>query len=133
MANENVNNLENALNKEAVFAQLELNTTGTAFDENVELFRRDRARRKCGVYTADLSFNDLEQIAKDMFAERKRVYSIGPVTYGLTDAECGEYQGFSVKLIFDGGVQSHFDVDASGKCSQEFEGWSGSRPIELMD
>lgn len=135
--NNNNNNkrsaLEVALNKEAVFAQLDLNTTGTAYDESIELFRKDSARRKTGVYKEDLSFCDLEQIAKDLFNERKRVYSIGPVTHGLTDAECGEYAGFTIRLLFDGGVKSHFDIDAAGEISEEFEGWLGHEPLTFLD
>lgn len=130
---DNINYMMNVINRDAVFAQLDLKTTGTAFDENVELFRRDRARRKCGIYTDTLTFEDLAYIAKDLFNERKRVYSIGPARYGLTEEECGEYAGFSIKLIFDGGCHSHFDIDADGNCSQEFEGWNGTIPINSID
>jgi len=129
----NIEHMINTINWDAVFAQLDLKTTGTTFDESVELFRRDRARRKCGVYNEPLTFEDLEAIAKDLFNERKRVYFIGPVKHGLTEEECGEYAGFSIKLIFDGGARTHFDVDPEGNCSQEFEGWTGTTPFNPID
>ena len=111
----------NAINHNAVFAQLDLKTTGTAYDESVELFRVNSKGEKVGKWNIELDFGILVSIATYMMAVRKESH--------LSKEECGRYDGFTIKIIYEGGAQSHFDVNYYGVTSDEFEGWNGTTPF----
>ena len=114
---ENINRMLKAINMDAVFAQLDIVTTGTCYDEGVELYRVNSRGDKIGEYNYDLDFEDLCTIAKDLMEERK--------SYNLTEEECGEYQGFRVKVIYCGDIRCHFEVTADGQVSAEYDDEEG--------
>lgn len=122
---DNMNYMMKAINKDAVFAQLDIVTNGTCYDEGVELFRTNVKGEKVGEYNHDLTFEELCSIAKNMMEERK--------TRNLTSKECGEYQGFDIKIISDGGLRSHFEIYVDGQVSDEFAEWKGHDVLEDLN
>lgn len=100
-----------------VFAQLDIVTSGTCYDEGIELFRTNSKGEKIGEYNHDLDFEDLCNIAKELMEERK--------LRNLSDKERGEYQGFDVKVIYEGGGRTHFEIDQDGQVSREYDEWKG--------
>ena len=113
-----------AINNDAVFAQLDLRTTGTTYDESVELFRVNSEGKKVGKWNIELDFDILVSIATYMMAVRKNS--------NLSKEECGKYDGFTIKIIYEGGAQSHFDVNYCGVTSDELEGWTGTTPFNQI-
>lgn len=122
---DNTNYMMKTINNDAVFAQLDIVTTGTCYDEGVELFRTNSKGEKVGEWSNVLHFEDLNNIAKELMEERK--------SRNLTAKECGEYQGFIVKVIYDGGARCHFEITADGQTSEEYDEWSGHDAPEVLD
>jgi len=122
---ENIAHLEVALNREAVFAQIQLRTTGTSYDDSLELFRKNRHRQKVGMFADTLiTIAELRGLALTIFEARQLTCST---------EECGAYLGFAVQMIFDGGIKTHVDISAAGEVSTEFEDWYGEKPVEFLD
>lgn len=117
---DNSNYMLKVLNKDVVFAQLDIVTTGTCYAEGVELFRLNSNGEKIGDWNHVLDFEDLCNTAKDIMEERK--------SYNLSSDECGEYKGFTIKVIYNGGARSHFNITADGQVSAEYAEWSGDAP-----
>lgn len=111
----NIDHMLKVINKDAAFAQLDIITTGTCYDEGVELFRLNSNGEKIGEYNHVLDFEDLCNIAKELMKERK--------SFNLSSSECGEYLGFEVKVIYNGGARSHFHITANGQVSGEYDEW----------
>lgn len=111
----NINHMLKVINKDAVFAQLDIITTGTCHDGGVELFRLNSDGKKIGEHNCALDFEDLCNIAKNLMKERE--------AYNLSPSERGEYLGFEVKVIYNGGARSHFHVTANGQVSGEYDEW----------
>jgi hypothetical protein len=122
---DNMNYMMKAINKDAVFAQLDIVTTGTCHNEGIELFRTNSKGEKIGEWNCVLDFEDLCNIAKDLMKERE--------SYDLSKEECGEYAGFYIKVIFDGGLRTHFEISADGQVSEEYAEWRGHNPLEALD
>lgn len=125
MNNTNINYMLKVLNKDAVFAQLDIVTNGTSYDEGVELFRTNSNGEKVGEWNHVLDFEDLNGIAKDLMKDRK--------SYNLSEEECGEFIGFVIKVIYDGGARSHFEITADGRVSSEYNEWRGHDVPEVLD
>ena len=121
----NINHMLKVINKDAAFAQLDIVTTGTCYDGGVELFRLNSNGEKIGEWNHALDFEDLLAIAKDMMKERK--------SFNLSERECGEYQGFIIKVIYNGGARCHFVVTADGHVSKEYGEWTGHDAPEVLD
>ena len=123
-----MNNIEHMLkvvNQKAMFAQLNIVTTGTCYDEGVELFRRKSNGEKTGKCIAILDLDDLFAIAKDLMKERK--------LHHLSEKECGEFQGFEVRVIYNGGAGTHFEITKDGQVSREYSEWCGHGIPEDLD
>lgn len=111
----NIDHMLVVINKDAVFVQMDIITSGTCHDEGVELFRTDSKGKKIGEHNCVLDFEDLCNIAKELMRERK--------SYNLSEEECGVYLGFEVKVIYNGGARSHFHITADGRVSVEYDEW----------
>lgn len=120
----NIAHLEVALNHEAVFAQIQLRTTGSSYDDCFELFRKNRKRQKVGEYADDMTVEDLINLALVVYEARQLT---------RPSHECGRYLGFTVQMIFDGGVKTHVDIDPNGEVSEEFEDWYGHTPVDFLE
>ena len=115
MNNININHMLEVINKDATFVQLDIITSGTCFDEGVELFRTNSKGEKVGEHNHVLDFEDLCNIAKNLMKERE--------SSNLSSSECGVYLGFEVKVIYNGGAHSHFHIAANGQVSAEYNEW----------
>ena len=104
------------VNQDAVFAQLEIITRGTCYDEGVKLFHINSNGEKVGEHNYDLDFEDLFATAKDLMKERK---------LNLSEKKCGEFIGFVIKVVYDDGARSHFEITADGQVSAEYSEWKG--------
>lgn len=124
MNNVNINHMLKVINKDAVFAQLDIVTDGTCYDEGVELFRLNSNGEKVGEHNHVLDFEDLCNIAKNLMKERE--------SFNLSEEECGEFIGFVVKVIYNGGARSHFEITADGRVSSEFDEWRGHNVPEVL-
>jgi len=122
---DNIEVMMNVINRDAVFAQLDIVTTGTYYDEGVELFRLNSRGEKIGKWNVELSFDALVTIAKYLMKERK--------SSNMSEKECGEFQGFDVKVIYNGGARCHFEVTADGQVSEEYNEWRGHDAPEALD
>jgi len=122
---DNVTYMMNTINRDAVFAQLDIVTTGTCYDEGMELFRFNSNGEKIGKWNVDLSFDALVTIAKYLMKERK--------SSNLSKEECGEFQGFVVKVIYNNGTRCHFEVTADGQVSEEYNEWKGHDAPEVLN
>lgn len=111
----NINHMLKVINRDATFVQLDIITSGTCYDEGRELFRTNSKGEKVGEHNHVLDFEDLSVIAKEMMEERK--------SYNLSSEECGEYLGFEVKVIYNGGARGHFHITANGQVSGEYNEW----------
>ena len=122
---DNINYMMNVINRDAVFAQLNIVTTGTCYDEGVELFRLNSNGEKIGKWNVELSFDALITIAKYLMKERK--------SFNLSNEECGEFKGFIIKVIYNGGARRHFEITADGQVSEEYDDWKGHDAPEVLD
>lgn len=118
------NYMMNVINN-AVFAQLDIVTNGTSYDEGVELFSTNSNGVKVGEHNNVLDFEDLRSIAEHLMKERE--------SRNLSPAECGTFQGFNIKVIYNGGLRCHFEITSDGQVSEEYAEWSGHDALEVLN
>ena len=122
---DNMNYMLQVINKNAMYALLDLVTTGTSYDEGVELFRTNSKGVKVGDYNHVLDFEDLRSIAENLMKERE--------SRNLSPAECGTFNGFNIKVIYNGGLRCHFEITSDGQVSEEYGEWKGHDAPEVLD